>query len=168
MISKYGHILSLKQYLSKCIAMKEYLWKLKNAILSSITRQTIGVRCMIIKDNKVFLVKHSYMPMWYHVGGAIDAKESPINAIKRELMEEAGVSCLADPELYGVYLNNFQNRDDFVIFYTASNITQKAVKCHEIADSGWFGLENLPTDISPATKRRIEEYLGNRTKSDMW
>lgn len=148
--------------------MKEYLWKLKNAILSLITRQTIGVRCMIIKDNEVFLIKHSYMPMWYHAGGAIDAKESPIIAIKRELMEEAGITCLADPELYGVYLNNSQNRDDFVIFYTISNITQIKVKCNEISDSRWFKIDNLPKDISPATKRRIEEYLGSRDKSDMW
>ena len=36
--------------------MKEYLWKLKNAILSSIARQTIGVRC-IMKNQKIIITK---------------------------------------------------------------------------------------------------------------
>ena len=42
------------------------------------------------------------------------------------------------------------------------------VKCAEIAEKKWFSLEDLPNDLTQATKRRIDEYLGQREQSDKW
>jgi hypothetical protein len=38
----------------------------------------------------------------------------------------------------------------------------------EIAQANWFLFDELPQDVSPGTKRRIDEYLGKAGKSDRW
>jgi len=42
------------------------------------------------------------------------------------------------------------------------------VKSSEIAEKRWFPLNQLPQDTTPATRRRIEEYLNLIPQSDKW
>ncbi len=147
--------------------MRHYIWKIKNLILSILGRKTIGVRGIVIHDSKVLLVKHSYMPQWYHAGGGVEPGETPIKAMQRELMEEVGIKCLKSPKLFNVYHSGLENRDDYIVFYIIEHIEQVYQKCSEISASQWFSFSNLPPDISPATKRRIDEYLAMRDKSDV-
>lgn len=139
--------------------MRHYIWKIKNLLLSIRGRKTIGVRGIVIHDNKVLLVKHSYIPQWYHVGGGVEPGETPIQAMQRELMEEVGIKCLKPPQLFNVYYNHRENRDDYIIFYIIDHIEQTPQDCLEISAFQWFSLSDLPLDISPATQRRINEYL---------
>ncbi len=145
-----------------------YLWKIKNKILSFFVRKTIGARALVIKDAKILLVKHSYMPKWYSIGGGVERGETPIEAVKRELYEEVGITCLKEPKLFNVYLNNYTKIDDYVLLYIVDEFTQEAVTSPEIEKAKWFEMKKLPESISPATKRRIEEFLGEREISEKW
>lgn len=148
--------------------MRNYLWKIKNLFLSAMGYKTVGVRTLVIKDNRVFLIKHSYMPKWYHIGGAVEKGETPVQAVQRELMEEAGIQCLDNPKLFSVYYNHRENRDDYIIFYIVQNFEQKISKSSEVSEHQWFYFSELPDDISPATKRRIEEYMDLRPLTENW
>lgn len=72
------------------------------------------------------------------------------------------------PELFAVYYSNREKHDDYIVFYIGKDFTQKSVVSPEIADSKWFSLDKLPEDTTPATHRRVDEYLGRREISDLW
>ncbi len=141
---------------------------LKTAVLSLLSKRTIGARILLIRDDKVLLVKHTYQKGWYTIGGGVESGETPRFAIERELQEEVGVTLTSPPKLFAVYYSDYEKRDDYVVFYIGRDFTQKTVESPEIADRQWFALDNLPEDVTPATRRRIDEYLGRREITDLW
>lgn len=147
-----------------------YAWRIKNSLLSVLKNKTIGARALVIQDQEILLVKHSYLANWYLPGGGVDASEHPICAIKREVAEEVGIILEKDPILFGIYLNRREKRDDFVVIYVVKD--WKHMLNHkqdgEISDSRFFDLNDLPTDISPATARRIAEYQQRQPIDPNW
>ena len=141
---------------------------MRNLIHKFLNKKTVGVRVLLINNNKILLVRHTYISGWYTIGGGVDEGESPLQAIARELGEEVHINCDSF-ELFGFYYSNKQRRDDYVALYVAQvNSTEFEIDNKEIAQANWFSFDDLPSDISPATKRRIEEYLGRTTKTDLW
>jgi len=122
----------------------------------------------VIQEDQVLLVKHTYTPGWSTIGGGVDPGESGLQALKRELMEEVGVQLFGEPSLLGFYHRPHKKRDDYVVVYVCKHFEKKDTSSPEIAEVQWFSLSDLPQDIAPGTKRRIEEYLGHRPLSDVW
>ena len=148
--------------------IKNLLYKVRDKVLALLGYKTVGARALVIKDNQVLLVKHTYMPQWHTIGGAVDKGETPREAVQRELKEEVGITCLTPPSLIGVYYHLLKGRYDYVIFYLVIQFTQEKVKSSEILESRWFYLDKLPSDASAATKKRVEEYLKIREQSENW
>lgn len=148
--------------------MHRALIKIKNFIYRVIDKKTVGVRVLLINGDKTLLVKHTYTPYWYMVGGGVDAGETGVEAIARELFEEVNIQ--HDKfELFGFYYNNKEHHDDYVALYVAHVDSERCEIDHkEIGEAKWFSFDDLPHDISPATKRRIEEYFGRKEKGDRW
>jgi 8-oxo-dGTP pyrophosphatase MutT (NUDIX family) len=140
----------------------------KNALFYLLRKRTIGARILLIKDKQILLVKHTYYPGWFTIGGAVDPGESPLQAIHRELQEEVGVSLKSPPRLFSVYYSNFEKHDDYIVFYIGEHFEQKEVVCDEILEKKWFDLDALPDDVSAGTERRVQEYLGKKSISDLW
>ena len=143
-------------------------WQIKNIILSLLSKRTVGARCLLIKDGQVLLVKHTYTPKWYTVGGGVEPGESTLQAVLRELKEEVGATPNLPPEIFGVYHSTNEGRDDYIIMYVCEDFILTPVTSPEIAEISWFSFHALPEDISVATKRRIDEYLGTVPRSDKW
>ncbi len=109
------------------------------------------------------------MDGWYSIGGGVEKGESPVAALKRELMEEVGVELLAPPQLLGVYYNNSEGRDDYIVFYICDKFKQaRPSQAFEIQEMKWFALNYLPHDLSSGTSRRLQEYMGKREVSEIW
>ena len=136
--------------------------------MSLLISKTVGARALVIKGDEILLVKHSYQSGWYTIGGAVERGESPLNAIIRELAEEVGITAISSLKLMGIYLNDFEKRDDYVALYIVQNFEMHEVQCKEISDKQWFTIAQLLSEATPATIRRIEEYKGLREQSDKW
>jgi ADP-ribose pyrophosphatase YjhB (NUDIX family) len=143
--------------------LAEWRWRLLRPIM-------LGVRLAPIQDGQVILVRHTYQPGWHFPGGALERGETPLEAALREAQEEAGVCVEATPELLGVYSSFREGKSDHVIVYVCSAFhLGEASDRWEIAERRAFPLDNLPSTVSLATRRRIEEYLaGNGPYSGRW
>ncbi|MBY0293071.1 MAG: NUDIX domain-containing protein [Alphaproteobacteria bacterium] len=148
--------------------MIKLYWKIKNSIYALFSKRTMGARALVLRDNRILLVKHTYMPGWCTIGGGIESGETGLQALRRELQEEVGITLRELPSILGFYYNRTQKRDDYVITYICKEFEKQDVVSIEILEEKWFSLDALPSDISPGTKRRIEEYLGHRSLSDKW
>ena len=58
---------------------------------------TLGVRAVVLDgENRVFLVKHSYVAGWHLPGGGVEVGETLRDALQRELAEEGRIELVGD------------------------------------------------------------------------
>ena len=142
-------------------------------IFFGITRPlTIGARC-IIHDGagSVMLVRHTYISGWHLPGGGVEVGEVCETALIREVLEECRIEITEKPVLFGVYLNSAVSVHDHVILYISSSWNYKldlSLKRLEIAESAMFNLTDLPIDIDPSTRQRLDEWSGIIESSLIW
>ena len=136
--------------------------------------RTLGVRALLLNGRgEVALVRHTYMHQWYMPGGGVDKGESMAAALHREVAEEVGITTIRIERIVGVYHNVREGKDDHVVLFAASVPTDRPDDLHpddphEIAEAGWFPLDALPADTSPATRRRIAEYRDGAVGMHDW
>lgn len=131
---------------------------------------TLGVRGIVQRaDRRVVLVRHTYVAGWHLPGGGVEAGESAIEALRRELAEEAGVAVTGPPVPLGIYANHDNFRGDHVMVYRVETWQDCETDCAgEIAEIAWFDPDDLPPDTSPATRRRLAECLGPDGVCERW
>jgi 8-oxo-dGTP pyrophosphatase MutT (NUDIX family) len=132
---------------------------------------TLGVRAVVLdRDNRVFLVRHSYVTGWYLPGGGVEVGETFLESLRRELMEEGRIELTDEPVLHGVFLNSHVSRRDHVAVYVVRQFRQDRLPepNREIVESGFFDLAALPDDTTPGTRRRIAEVLGGKAQIATW
>jgi len=132
---------------------------------------TLGVRAVVLDaDNRVFLVKHSYISGWYLPGGGVEVGESFAEALRRELMEEGCIELAGEPVLHGVFFNSHVSRRDHVAVYIIRQFRQERMPepNHEIVACGFFEVSALPEDTTPGTRLRIAEVIGDRRPIETW
>ncbi len=129
-------------------------------LLWQVTRpMVIGVRTLLIQNDQVLLVKHTYQAHWYFPGGAVKRGESLVEAARREAYEEAGVTMTGGLHLLGMYWSFFEGKSDHIAVFVGTEFTVgKRPDRWEIADCRSFSVHALPSDLSPACARRLDEY----------
>lgn len=79
---------------------------------------TLGVRGLIIdKDERILLVKHTYVTGFYLPGGGVEPGETIVQALERELREECAISLKSPPLLHNIYLNKRSSLRDHVALF---------------------------------------------------
>lgn len=134
-------------------------------------RVTLGVRLLALDDqDRVFLVRHSYLPGLHLPGGGVDPGESCRTAALREAWEEGRLEVSAAPALAGVYWNEALGRRDHVVLFVARGASQAAGWriSAEIREAAFHPLDALPPDVTRPTRARIGEVLDGRPASESW
>src|SRR5687767_2071724 len=112
---------------------------------------TLGVRGVVLDpEGHVFLIRHTYVPGWHLPGGGVETGETALEALDRELREEACIAMDGPPSLFGVYFNNRVSRRDHVLVYVIRRFTLLQAKQpdREIAEAGFFPLDCLPEETT--------------------
>jgi 8-oxo-dGTP pyrophosphatase MutT (NUDIX family) len=133
--------------------------------------QTLGAQGVVLDgQGRVLLIKHTYRPGWHFPGGGVERKESAVEALRRELREEAGVLLTGEPELFGFYANFRSFPGDHIALYLVRDWEQPQPPQpnYEIAGHGFFAADELPGDIHDATARRLRELLDGARRSHTW
>ncbi|MET4798142.1 NUDIX domain-containing protein [Bradyrhizobium sp. LB11.1] len=132
---------------------------------------TLGVRAVVLDaDNKVFLVKHSYVSGWYLPGGGVDYGETMEQAMRRELKEEGDIDLTGEAVLHGIFLNSHISRRDHVAVYVVRHFRQDRLPApnHEIIECGFFDTAALPEETTRGTRLRIAEVLHGKPLIATW
>jgi 8-oxo-dGTP pyrophosphatase MutT (NUDIX family) len=133
---------------------------------------TFGVRGFVRRpeDGAVFLIRHSYVAGWHLPGGGVEAGETVLDALSRELREEGAIEIGAVPRLHGLFYNPVASNRDHVAVYIIDDWRQPVapVPDHEIVAHGFFAPDALPTDATPGTRRRIAEIVDGAPLSARW
>lgn len=117
-----------------------------------------------IKNNQILLGKrkNAYREGDYGLpGGRTEFNESLIDNVKRELVEEAGITT-TNISYIGVVKELQQKNYNFIHFgFLIKNFNGKIKNCEPNKCEGWkwFDINHLPKTILPGHKAIIEMYL---------
>jgi 8-oxo-dGTP pyrophosphatase MutT (NUDIX family) len=123
---------------------------------------TLGVRLLLVRDGSVLLVKHTYQPLWFLVGGGMQRNETVEQAARREASEEVGAS-LGELRLHGLYTNFFDYKSDHVVVFACTDFTLTDVRSGEIEQHAFFPSDCLPDNTAAGHRRRIVEFFSGAT-----
>lgn len=112
---------------------------------------------MLIQNNQVLLVRHTYIEGWYLPGGGVKRSETLDQAARREAHEETGAT-INNLSLVGAYTNLKEWKSDHNILFLSNDFTISGEHDHEIAEVRSFALDELPNNLWPGHRQRLEEY----------
>jgi len=132
---------------------------------------TLGVRGVVLDgDDKVFLVRHSYVAGWHLPGGGVEVGETFLDALRRELVEEGRIELTGEPVLHGLFFNGHVSRRDHVAVYIVRQFRQDRLPKpnHEIVECGFYAAGALPAETTRGTRLRIAEVLDRASPIATW
>jgi len=132
---------------------------------------TLGVRGVVLDgDDKVFLVRHSYVAGWHLPGGGVEVGETFLEALRRELVEEGRIELAGEPVLHGLFFNGHVSRRDHVAVYVVRQFRQDRLPKpnHEIVECGFYDAGALPAETTRGTRLRIAEVLDGAAPIATW
>ena len=112
-------------------------------------------------EGRILLVKRNYgNRRWTTPGGGMEAGESPIEGVRREVFEEINGDIEIGP-MVGVY--STPALDDLVILFEAKLCKQgKWQPNNELSHVGYFDRSKLPEPLHERTRTRILDAFDQR------
>lgn len=132
---------------------------------------TLGVRAVVLDgENRVFLVKHSYVSGWHLPGGGVETGETFLESLRRELIEEGRIEMTGEPHLHGLFFNRRVSPRDHVAVYVIRDYRQDRLPepNREIVACGFFTAADLPEGTTRGTQARIAEVLDGAPLAQDW
>jgi 8-oxo-dGTP pyrophosphatase MutT (NUDIX family) len=132
---------------------------------------TLGARGMVLDaEGRVFLVKHTYTEGWHLPGGGIEAGETLLEALTRELAEEGNIEMTAPPVLHGIYFHPIYSTRDHIAVFVVRDFRQTSPPKpnREISAHGFFPVDALPPGTTRGSHARIAEVMNGRPAAERW
>ena len=147
------------------------LYKVRRWLLARLGLRTRGVKVMVFNAaGELLLVRNSYGTTHHHLlpgGGIRPWFETPASAAAREVREEVGIA-VERLTFVATFHSRAEGKRDVVHLFTAFTEDRPTAASFEIEEARFFPLDSLPETIPPATRRRVEEYRGERAAEGVW
>ncbi|MEJ1120062.1 MULTISPECIES: NUDIX domain-containing protein [Phyllobacterium] len=156
------------------MAQKHFRWRLRLFHIYFLFRRpmTLGARGVVFDEatNSVFLIRHTYVAGWQFPGGGVETGHTVEQTLAKELMEEGNIELTGRPELFAIYHNAHASKRDHVALYVCRSFRQATpfLANREIAEAGFFKLDDLPQDTTPSTRQRLAEIFDGLEPPLLW
>jgi 8-oxo-dGTP pyrophosphatase MutT (NUDIX family) len=135
------------------------------ALLSPVAFAACG---LIVRDGKVMLVRHSYVPGWLLPGGGVGRGEPAEQAILREMKEEIGLTSSATPNLFGLYSRKAGWATNVIALYRLDDVEFTFAPNFEIREIQFADPTTPPKGTPASVRRRLLEFAGVEPRSPYW
>jgi 8-oxo-dGTP pyrophosphatase MutT (NUDIX family) len=156
----------------KTLAMHEYIKSIREKVGNE-KLLVPATACIVLNEREeVLLQLRSDTRHWGCPGGIMDIGETAVESVRREVMEETGLT-ITDPWLFGVYSGNryegrYPNGDEIAVVqlaFVAEDFEGDPAGDHESVALDFFPLGRLPEPIVPHHHEfliHFREYLGGQ------
>ena len=124
----------------------------------------LGVKIMLMRDDQVLLVRHTYRTGWFIPGGGVKRGETLEEAARREAWEEVGAK-LGEVALFGMYSNISGYINEHIAVFVSDSFTLSDKEDYEIAESAFFPIHSPPPGADESCHKRLKEYRQPPTSS---
>jgi ADP-ribose pyrophosphatase YjhB (NUDIX family) len=102
-------------------------------------------------DGRVLLARRGvepYLGLWDPLGGFLEEGEHPIDGLRRELLEEAGVEC--EPVRFlGVWMDVYGDAPEapatLNLYWTMRIVSGELIAADDVSELRWFAPDELPS-----------------------
>ena len=113
----------------------------------------VGVGAVVIKDNRVLLIKRGHHPgkgLWAIPGGRLELGETLQEAAEREIMEETGLKIKAGKPILSFDAIRKDQAGRVLYHYVIVDLEAKYISgvisaADDAGDAGWFAFSDLDT-----------------------
>ncbi len=110
------------------------------------------VSALLTDDGRILLARRKFEPeagKWDLPGGFLDEGEEPLDGLRRELREEAGVE-IEPLDFAGVWADRYGGTEDAVttlnLYWRARIVSGEPTPADDVAELRWFPVDDLPPD----------------------
>ena len=115
----------------------------------------MGVRVVMLQDDKVWLIRHTYLSGWFMPGGGLKRNETLDEAARREAWEETGAE-LGEISLLGTFTSFIQWKTDHAVIFLCRDFKITGRSDGEIAEMRAFPLNKLPENTFSSHRKLLE------------
>lgn len=140
-------------------------FKTDKEFYASLPRKRIGAGVLLFYKNDLLIVQPTYHPGWILPGGTVEAEESPLEALHREVKEELSIQ-IEPTELLSVdYISNRSVKGEYIQFLFSAKdlreieVQQIHIPPHELRDFKFVNIEKALDLLTPAVANRVLSSL---------
>ena len=131
---------------------------------------TFGVKAIILNEKgDILLVRHSYVQQsqWMLPGGGLRKGETAEAAIEREVWEELRLR-IVRKEVFGQFVSKREGKTDNITLFICHTQGDPRPGDLEILEAKFYARDSTPANASPATRRRLSEFLEGCSVQQEW
>jgi ADP-ribose pyrophosphatase YjhB (NUDIX family) len=126
----------------------------------------MGVRVMMIEDDKAWLVRHTYLNGWFLPGGGLNKWEALDQAARREAREETGAE-LGKTSFVGIFTSYLHWKTDHTAVFLCKDFNFVDGSDAEIAELRAFPLNALPAETYHLHRAILEKYRDDKIQTNV-
>ncbi len=131
----------------------------------SLPKKRIGASVLLFYKGDLLVVQPTYSPGWILPGGTIEAEESPLEGLHREIHEELSLQIEPLSLLAVDYVHNRDVRGEYLNFlFSAKDLTEKQaldiqLQAYELKDYRFIPLDQAYELLVPLISRRVKNAI---------